>query len=105
LFNEAGDHAGEMETSLMMHLCPDKILSIEEAGEGKFKTSKLKAVTEAWAWTERPWPFVTEDTGIGNPRLATAEKGKKYFDYITDKVAGLLEELSGLKREESYKFS
>ncbi len=102
LFNEAGDHAGEMETSLLMYLCPDRILPIEEAGSGKFKTSKLKGVKEGWAWTERLWPLVTEDTGIGDPRQATAEKGKKYFEYITDRIANLLEELKGLSRAESY---
>ncbi len=102
LFHETGDHAGEMETSLLMHLCPDRILPLEEAGNGKFRTTKLSGVKEGWAWTERPWTLITEDTGVGDPRQATPEKGKIYFDYITTRIAGLLEELSGLKREESY---
>lgn len=102
LFTEAGDHAGEMETSLMMHICPEKILPLAEAGSGKFKKPRIRALREGWSWSERIWTLVTEDTGIGNPHNASTEKGMKYFDHITDEIAVLLSELSGLKREILY---
>ena len=42
----------------------------------------------------RAWTRVTEDTGIGNPAKATAEKGKRYLEAITDKIADFLVELA-----------
>ena len=34
IFDEPGDHAGEMETSLLLHLCPEWVV-MEQAGEGR----------------------------------------------------------------------
>jgi creatinine amidohydrolase len=36
-FDEPGDHAGEMETSMMLAIKPDLVLPLTEAGEGKEK--------------------------------------------------------------------
>jgi len=92
-FTDTGDHAGEMETSLMMHLVPDLVLPLEEAGDGHAKQFKIEALREGWAWAERQWTKVTKDTGIGNPKDATAAKGKKYFEAVTKKVSKLFLEL------------
>ena len=88
-FDHDGDHADEMETSLLLHLTPQLVLPLNEAGSGKAKKIKVKGIQEGWAWTERKWSSVTEDTGIGNPAKATKEKGEKYFNDVTDKVAQL----------------
>jgi creatinine amidohydrolase len=69
-------------------------LPLEEAGDGAEKKNKIKAFREGWAWTERKWSKVTADTGIGNPKAATAEKGKRFFEAVTQKMAGLLVELA-----------
>jgi len=37
---------------------------------------------------------VTEDTGIGDPKASTADKGKRFFETITEKVAAVLLELA-----------
>jgi creatinine amidohydrolase len=93
-FEEDGDHADEMETSLMLHLNPELVLPLNQAGEGREKKIRIKAFQERWAWTERRWSSVTPDTGIGNPKLATKEKGEKFFKAITEKIAELFIELS-----------
>jgi creatinine amidohydrolase len=93
-FDEPGDHAGEMETSLLMYLVPDLVLPIDKAGKGKEKKIKIKAFREGWAWTERKWPKVTEDTGIGNPAKATTQKGERYFNDLTQKIGDLMIELA-----------
>lgn len=93
-FDEPGDHAGEMETSLLMHLVPELVLPIDKAGKGKEKKIKIRAFHEGWAWAERKWTKVTEDTGIGNPSKATAAKGKKYFDDLTQKIGELMIDLA-----------
>ncbi|TRO67146.1 creatininase family protein [Christiangramia sabulilitoris] len=93
-FEEMGDHADEMETSLMLYLKSDLVQPLHTAGEGKEKKSRIKGIREGWAWTERRWSLVTDDTGIGNPYKATREKGERYFDAVCDKLAGLFLEVS-----------
>ena len=92
-FDHEGDHANEMETSLMLHMVPELVLPLEEAGEGKSKQAVLRGFREKWAWMPRPWTQVTEDTGVGNPKLATAEKGKQHFELMTQTISEFLVEL------------
>ena len=101
-FEEEGDHADEMETSIMMHIQPDLVLPLEAAGSGKEKKNKIKAFKEKWAWTERKWSQVTADTGIGNPKKATAEKGRAFFEDVTDKLADLMIDLSQVPKNKLY---
>ena len=101
-FDEPGDHAGEMETSLLMHLVPELVLPLDKAGKGKEKKMKIQAFHEGWAWAERKWPKVTEDTGIGNPAKATAEKGKRYFGDLVKKIGNLMYELATIDPEDLY---
>ncbi|RAW03039.1 creatininase family protein [Pseudochryseolinea flava] len=85
-FENKDDHAGEMETSVMMHLREDLVKPLTEAGDGNAKRFKFKAIQEGWAWSERKWSQVTKDTGVGDPRRASAEKGARYFKAVTEKV-------------------
>ncbi len=78
-FEEKGDHADEMETSLMLYLRPDLILPREKWGDGADKKFKMKAFSEGWMWAERKWSQISADTGVGNPHKATAEKGERFF--------------------------
>jgi creatinine amidohydrolase len=86
-FEESGDHANEMETSVIMHIAPELVLPLSQAGTGKARVPKFKARKEGWVWFPRAWTKVTEDTGIGNPKKATPEKGAQYLEAITDKIA------------------
>jgi creatinine amidohydrolase len=94
IFENEGDHADEMETSLMMHIHADLVLPLNEAGSGKAKSFKVKALNENWAWTERKWTKVSEDTGIGDPSQSSAEKGERYFNAVCDKIGELISELT-----------
>ena len=85
-FKEMGDHADEMETSLMLYLRPDLVLSKEKWGSGKERKFKIKEFTEGWVWAERQWSKVSADTGIGNPEFATKEKGERFFKDICAKM-------------------
>jgi creatinine amidohydrolase len=89
-FTEPGDHAGEMETSLMMHIAPRLVRPLAEAGDGKERRLRIRAFRERWAWTPRDWPSATDDTGVGNPHAATPEKGQRFFEAVTEKIAGFL---------------
>ena len=101
-FEEAGDHANEMETSIMMHIVPDLVLPLAEAGPGKAKVARFQARKEGWVWFPRAWTQVTKDTGIGNPKKASAEKGKKYLEVITDKIADFFVEFDRTGPDDIY---
>jgi creatinine amidohydrolase len=101
-FENKDDHAGEMETSVIMHLAPDLVRPLAEAGDGAAKKFKITAIREGWAWSERKWLKVTKDTGVGDPRKATKEKGEKYFKAVTEKVAQFFQEVAETPNDDLY---
>jgi len=102
-FENPGDHAEEMETSLMLYLKPELVLPKEKWGDGKEKMYRIKSFNEDWLWAERKWSKISKDTGIGDPRLATREKGEKFFIAVTQKIGDVLYDLSKTNLEELYK--
>jgi len=94
LFDKPGDHADEMETSLMLHLAPGFVLPLDQAGKGSSRKFRVKALNEKWAWSERKWSKVTSDTGIGDPSGATSAKGERFFKEVVLKISDLMTELS-----------
>lgn len=100
--DEPGDHAGEAETSAMLHLTPDLVRPLAEAGPGRARASRLRGVREGWAWAPRRWTQVTADTGIGHPGKATAEKGAAYVEAAVERIAGYLVELAALELDGLY---
>lgn len=93
-FDNPGDHADEMETSLMLFLRPELVLPKEKWGKGKEKKNRIQAFSEDWLWTERKWSKITEDTGVGDPELATGEKGERYYKALTGKIGKVMYDLS-----------
>jgi creatinine amidohydrolase len=93
-FEHPGDHADEMETSMILHLAPDLVLPRNEWGDGRERKLKIGAFGEGWAWTERKWSKATVDTGVGNPVASTAEKGRRSFEEITTKFGQFFYDLS-----------
>ena len=54
-FENKDDHAGEMETSLILHLTPHLVRPLSEAGDGASKKFRFSALREGWGWAERKW--------------------------------------------------
>src|SRR5437867_3709218 len=57
-FSDLGDHAGELETSVMLHMAPELVRPLSEAGPGRARRFKVTATRRrclrSWArWTER----------------------------------------------------
>jgi creatinine amidohydrolase len=90
IFEEEGDHADEMETSVMMNIVPHLVLPLQEAGDGATKKFDAKGFHEGWAWAQRPWTKVTKDTGSGNPYKSTADKGKVFLEQTISNIADFL---------------
>jgi creatinine amidohydrolase len=93
-FADLGDHAGELETSVMLHVAPELVLPLGEAGPGAERRPRIAALRAGWAWAPRRWTQVTADTGIGDPAAATADKGQRYADAVTREVGRFLVELA-----------
>lgn len=93
-FEQKDDHAGEMETSVIMHYHPQLVLPLTEAGNGEATPFAIEAINNKTGWTPRNWQKTTKDTGVGNPKAATAEKGKRYAEAVSDQIAGLLIEFA-----------
>lgn len=85
-FDQPGDHAGEMETSLVLHLAPELVLPKPAWGKGAERKHRIEGFREGWAWTERPWSRISSDTGVGNPEAATPEKGEAFFRAVCQKL-------------------
>ena len=101
-FEQEGDHAGELETSCMMHIRPDLCLPLGEAGFGKAKVFRAKAFKQGWATAQREWSQVTEDTGVGDPSASNAEKGKAYLEECAKNIAEFFIELAESDLDDMY---
>ncbi|MBD0831604.1 creatininase family protein [Aestuariibaculum sediminum] len=101
-FEEPGDHAGALETSVIMHLTPELVLALDQAGNVKAKKFKLKALQEGWVTAQRKWTSVTVDTGVGNPKSASKKKGEHFFKGVTKKIASFLKELDDADLDNLY---
>ncbi|HEX7021802.1 MAG TPA: creatininase family protein [Trueperaceae bacterium] len=94
--SEAGgiSHAGELETSAMMHLEPasvkrDRIEKRIPAWRPPYVLQDLVEpglVTLGLKWTD-----LTDNGVLGDPTLATEEKGRHFLRAFVEEVAGLLE--------------
>ena len=102
-FAEPGDHAGELETSVMQHLVPDLVRPLAEAGPGAARRPTIQGFAEGWAWTPRRWVDVTDDTGVGDPKAATPAKGAAYFSAVTERFAAFLVELASTDPDRLYR--
>ncbi len=101
-FTDLGDHAGELETSVMLHISPELVRPLSEAGDGKTKNNKITGIREGWAWSERPWTKVTNDTGSGNPKLASAHKGDEFLKVVVRKISSLFQEIAEADTNDLY---
>jgi creatinine amidohydrolase len=103
-FDDPGDHADEVETSLMLYLYPELVLPLDEAGNGQSKKFTVQGLNETWAWSERKWTEVSNDTGVGNPSLATVEKGEQFFHDVCQKMSQFIYDLSKTPRSKFFSY-
>lgn len=84
--SENDSHAGELETSLMLHLTPELVKGRSKKEKPRFKrpfiaSNKLKY-----------WPGAVN----GDPKLATALKGERFFNVMVEKTFGLVRDIEKL---------
>jgi creatinine amidohydrolase len=101
-FTAPGDHADAMETSAMLHIAPQLVRPLAEAGDGAAKQFKVKALRQGWAWAQREWSKVSADTGVGDPAEATAQKGEAFLEAVTTNIGQFLVELAAADPQDMY---
>ncbi len=90
-------HACEMETSIMLHLCPDRVKMKLAKRDGPRHTDPYRKADMQYG---RPVYFVNEfheisKSGVvGQPELASAEKGKQFLDGIVAEVTTFADEFA-----------
>jgi creatinine amidohydrolase len=102
------DHAGEMETSLIMAFRPD-LVRHDSAGQlvadqGQTRPMRFQALQNGWVSLTRPWHLLTTQSGSGNPHAATPEKGQQLVQAIVNRIAPFLVELSQSPIDASFPF-
>lgn len=103
LFTPGGDHANDMETSLVLHLRPE-LVEMKSAGPQPTARFRFAGMQAGWARAPRPWEKYTVDSGAGDPRAATAAKGRQFFDAVTRELATFLVDLSNAKIDATFPF-
>lgn len=103
IFEKPGEHADEVETSLGLAYFPE-LLHLEQADEGASRPSRFEAINRGWVSITRPWHLVTTNTGLGDPRHATADKGCRLMDAVVDRLARFLIDLSASPIDESFPY-
>ncbi len=87
-------HAGEMETSIVLHLRPDLERS-ELAGpdgiEARSRFDHKDMLEPARVGQFRFWNEMSAKGVLGDPATASAEKGKRFLDAATDALVELVE--------------
>jgi creatinine amidohydrolase len=108
IFQHADDHAGEMETSLIMALQPELVARHPDgsltADVGETRPTRFSAVNNGWVSITRPWHLLTTNSGAGNPFAASAEKGQQLLNALRDRFADFIVELSAAKIDEQFPF-
>ncbi|WP_224271008.1 creatininase family protein [Haloprofundus salinisoli] len=89
-------HAGEFETSLMLHLRPDLVR--DDRIEGTMLESEYEhGLHDMFAGgpfsVYRGFDEYSETGAIGAPELATAEKGERIYERLGDEVEAVLREV------------
>lgn len=108
IFDQADDHAGEMETSFALAYFPELVAREEDgslaADDGQTAPARFEALNCGWVTITRPWHLLTTNSGSGNPHAASAEKGRQLMELLVDRLAPFLVELSNAAIDERFPY-
>jgi creatinine amidohydrolase len=98
-----GGHAGEAETSIALHLHPQRV-KMERAVPPRNPELKLESLKASYTKFLKPWKYVSDNTGVGDPTKATPEKGRKLVDIFVNRMSTFLIELSHAELTETFPY-
>ena len=108
IFENAEDHAGEMETSFGLAFFPEHVAVNADgslpADQGQTRPMRFEALNKGWVSISRDWHLLTTNTGSGNPHAASAEKGHQLMEVLVKRLGQFLVELSESEIDETFPF-
>jgi creatinine amidohydrolase len=103
IFEKPGEHADEVESSLGLAFFPE-MMHPELADDGRAAPSRFAAINRGWISITRPWHLVSTNTGLGDPKAATAEKGQRLMEALTERLGDFLAELAMAEKDERFPY-
>lgn len=103
LFERPGEHADEVETSLGLAFFPD-LVRPGQADAGAARPTRFAAINRGWVSITRPWHLATTNTGMGDPRAASADKGRRLMDLLAERLGDFLTELAAAPLDDSFPY-
>ncbi len=103
IFQEPGEHADEVETSLGLAFFPE-LVHPEKADAGTARPTRFEAINRGWVCITRPWHLATTSTGLGNPAAATANKGRVLMEALAERLGRFLVQLAAEPMDEQFPY-
>jgi creatinine amidohydrolase len=103
IFEKPGEHADEVETSLGLAYFRE-LMKPELADDGAARPTRFEAINRGWVSITRPWHLVSVNTGLGDPRAATAEKGQRLMEALAGRLGDFLAELAQAEMDEQFPY-
>lgn len=103
LFEKPGDHADEMETSMGLAHFPE-LVYLSQADAGTTAPTRLEGINRGWVEITRPWHLLTTNSGAGDPRAATRQKGETITEIVVERLAAFLAELAASPVDERFPY-
>jgi creatinine amidohydrolase len=103
IIETGGDHSSEEETSIALDLFPDKV-HMDRAVKAHESELAIQSLKEPYIAYMRPWKYISDNTGLGDPTRATPEKGHKLMQLTVDRIAAFLKELSDAELTDTFPF-
>lgn len=108
IFERPDDHAGEMETSMILAYRPELVAKTSNgdlnADDGASRSMRFEALEKGWVSITRPWHLLTTNSGCGNPHAASAEKGLLMMERIRERLVPFIVQLSNATIDETFPF-
>jgi creatinine amidohydrolase len=93
IFNDHSPHAGDYETSLVLHLAPELVRTERMESTAMMSPELAGLRNPAIQWV-KPWHEFMPSSCGGRPDLATQEKGRQFLEECAKGFADFLVELS-----------
>jgi creatinine amidohydrolase len=103
IFEDPGDHAGELETSMGLAHFPD-LVAMNQADSGAMAPTRFESVNRGWVEITRPWHLLTTNSGAGDPRPASAQKGEELTTAVVERLAAALTEIAASPVDDTFPY-
>lgn len=93
MFGKGDDHAGALETSVAMEICPE-LVEPEKAGNGQVPPFRFEALQKGWVTTSRDFSKLNDHCAVSSDAAADAQKGRHYLSLVCERISHFLVELA-----------